>query len=259
MRLSKAPGAVPVRATGTGAPGVRTSESSRGSRAPRRRGPVELRARLLDIYERLYEWFGPRGWWPAETPFEVIVGAILVQNVAWKNAARAVANLKAAGLLEPAALHSAPLERVEELVRPSGFFRSKARKLRAFTAHLFERYGGDLAAMFRRPLAELREELLGVHGIGEETADDILCYAGNYPIMVMDAYTRRVFSRLGLVAPDARYAEMQALFMDHLPHDVRLFNEYHALIDGLAHCVCLKTAPRCGYCPLAELCPRVGV
>lgn len=219
----------------------------------------EAAARLQEIFDRLYRYFGPRHWWPAETPFEVIVGAILTQNVAWKNVEKAIANLKGAGLLTPEAMMRARPEELEPHIRPTGYYRVKARKLKAFIDYLQERYGGSLEVMFAQPLDRLRAEILDVFGIGLETADAILCYAGNYPIMVMDAYTRRVFSRLGFFKEKATYQEMQDFFMANLPRDNRLYNEYHALIDGLANQICLKKKPACNRCPLVELCPRIGV
>lgn len=212
-------------------------------------------AELLAIYDRLFRWRGPRHWWPAETPFEVVVGAILTQNVAWSNVEKAIRNLREAGLLTPEAMHAAPADVLEPLIRSTGYYHSKARKLKAFCTYLFEQAGGSLDPLFDRPLASLRPSLLAVYGVGPETGDAILCYAGNQPIMVMDAYTRRVFSRLGLTAEDASYESLQEFFMSRLPGDVQLFNEYHALIDGLANELCLKRSPRCGECPLLELCP----
>lgn len=219
------------------------------------KGKGTTREDLLKLYQRLYRWLGPRHWWPAETPFEVMVGAILTQNVSWRNVEKAIANLSEAGLLDLAALHRAAEEDLYPLVRPTGYYRVKAKKLKALCAFLFERYGGSLEAMFSRPLESLRPELLAVYGVGPETADAMLCYAGNLPIMVMDAYTRRVFSRLGLVSGDVSYDDLQIFFMSRLPRDGALFNEYHALIDGLANRLCLKQNPHCGQCPLLDLCP----
>ncbi|PRR73760.1 endonuclease III domain-containing protein [Neomoorella humiferrea] len=209
---------------------------------------------LMTIYQRLYHYFGPRHWWPAETPFEVIVGAILTQNVTWKNVEKAINNLKTAELLTPEALYTADPSVIETHIRPAGFYRTKAKKLKAFVHHIWEKYDGSLTNMFSQPLKNLRKELLSIYGIGPETADAILCYAGNYPIMVMDAYTLRVFSRLGLLSPKANYEEMQQLFMDNLPHDHYIFNEYHALIDALANKICRKNKPHCNLCPLNDLC-----
>lgn len=214
---------------------------------------------VLDIYERLRARFGPSGWWPAETPFEVIVGAILVQNCTWHNATLALENVRRGGLLSPHGLRDVDLERLAQLIRPSGYFRSKARKLKAFVAHLWDRYDGSLDAMAARPLAELRDELLGVYGIGPETADSILCYALGKPVMVVDAYTARVFHRLGLLPEKVRYADMQALFADGLPADVALLQDYHGQIVRLGQEHCRKRRPQCDSCPLADMCPRIGL
>ncbi|MGE5554287.1 MAG: endonuclease III domain-containing protein [Betaproteobacteria bacterium] len=216
--------------------------------------PAKERERLLAIYDRLYAWLGPRHWWPAETPFEVIVGAILTQSVAWRNVVRAIGNLKAAGLLDPWELYRAPVEEIERCIVPARFFKAKAKKLKAFMAHLCERYGGSLDRMWERPLEELRRELLGVYGLGPETVDSILLYAGGYPVFVVDAYTRRIFSRLGIFPEKISYQAMQEHFRRHLPAEVPLFNEYHALIDGLGHRLCRATDPRCGECPLSGVC-----
>ncbi|MDN5362390.1 MAG: endonuclease related protein [Moorella sp. (in: firmicutes)] len=235
---------------------------SGGSTSPNSRGLRDddhYYDRLMVIYDRLYAHFGPRRWWPADTPFEVIVGAILTQNVAWKNVIQAITNLKSAGLLDPDAIYRAAEADLEPHIRPAGYFRSKARKLKAFVNHLQQQYGGSLEAMFDRPLAELRPEMLAIYGVGPETADAILCYAGNYPIMVMDAYTRRAFHRLGFWEEKVTYDQMQAFFMTHLPRDTRLYNEYHALIDALANRICRKKKPACPTCPLVDLCPRTGV
>lgn len=217
--------------------------------------------RLQAIYDRLWRHFGHQEWWPAEAgAFEVIAGAYLVQNVAWGNAFKAVNNLRAAGLLEPAALAAAPREQVEACVRPAGYFRQKAERIQRFARHVVERYGGDLQAMLDRPWPGLRVELLALKGVGPETADSVGCYAAGRPVMVVDAYTRRIAYRLGLVpGPDTPYAELQALFHDHLPADVFLFNDYHAQLVALGNKLCRKRRPRCGECPLADLCPRRGV
>jgi len=222
---------------------------------------------LADVYQRLSDRFGPRYWWPSALapapakaePFEMIAGAILVQNVAWTNAEKAVRALAEAGLLDVAALHAAPVDAVEPLIRPAAYFRQKARRLKEFAAHVAERHGGDLAAMLRQPLSDLRAELLALRGIGPETADCILCYAAGLPVMAMDAYTRRIFARVGLFAPGVSYAEMQAFFHAHLPEEADLRGEFHALVDALGSRVCRKRAPGCRECPLQDLCGRVGV
>ena len=205
--------------------------------------------RLLQIHDLLLATYGPRHWWPAETPFEVCVGAILTQNTNWRNVERAIDNLKEEGLLSPGALQTAAPERLAAVIRPAGFFNVKSARLKSFVAWLFERYGGNLPRMFAGEWQELREELLRVPGIGRETADSILLYAGGKPSFVVDAYTKRLFAALRLVPLDADYEAVRALFMENLPNDVPLFNEYHALIveHGKNHC---KKRPRCGGCPL---------
>lgn len=208
-------------------------------------------ADVAGIYRRLRTRFGPQGWWPAETPFEVIVGAILTQNTAWGNVERAVANLKAARLLSARGLTRVPRRRLARLIRPSGYFNQKALKLKAFMAFLKREYGGSLAAMGRAPTAALRAKLLAVHGIGPETADSILLYALGRPVFVVDAYTVRVLSRHGLLPPGARYEEAQRFLTARLPRGARLFNEFHALFVRVGKEFC-GTRPRCGGCPLEE-------
>lgn len=203
--------------------------------------------KLLSIYRRLLEAYGPRKWWPARTRFEVIVGAILTQNVSWHNAKKAIDNLKRAGLLSPEAMLKAPQPRIAGLIKSSRFYNQKAMKLKAFCRHLSAGYGGSLDRMFRRDAPELRSELLGLKGIGRETADCILLYAGGKPSFVVDAYTKRFLSRLGLARSDDPYDDVRRLFMDNLPEDVPLYNEYHALIVHHSHFTC-KTRPECGIC-----------
>ncbi len=217
-----------------------------------------IRTILTDVYERLLTAYGPQHWWPGETPFEVIIGAILTQNTAWTNVDRAIRNLKAAGVLSAAALRNLPQDELATLIKPSGYFNAKARKLKELVRWLGERCGDDLGALFATETGGLREELLKVHGIGEETADSILLYAGEKPIFVIDAYTRRIFERLGLQPRRGnRYGDYQALFMENLPPETRLFNEYHALIVRLGKDIC-RPAPRCGDCPLNLECGGAG-
>lgn len=211
--------------------------------------------RLIDIYNHLYAHFGAQHWWPGDSDFEIIVGAILTQNTAWTNVEQAMTNLKRARLLTPNALNRVTMARLAKLIRPSGYFNRKAKKLKAFARFLFDRHRGKLSHLFRLDPQTLRDELLAVYGIGPETADSIILYAARKPIFVVDTYTRRIFARLGLARDDATYAELQALFMRALPHDERLFNEYHALIVALGKDICKKTKPRCAACPLIEICP----
>ncbi len=212
---------------------------------------------LMAVYRRLFERFGPQGWWPARTPFEVAVGAILTQSVAWVNVEKAIAALEAHGLLEPAALLAAPPGRLAELIRPAGYYNAKARKLKSFVEFLFARHGGSLERLFAQPLEPARRELLGVWGIGPETADSILLYAGGMPTFVVDAYTRRILSRLwpDPAAPFLRdYEALRRFFLDRLEPDPALFNEYHALLVALGKGICRKGRPRCADCPLLSLC-----
>jgi endonuclease III related protein len=226
-------------------------------------GPVlrydmPMPSRLLQIYQRLLDAFGPQHWWPAETPFEVMVGAVLVQNTNWQNVKKAIENLRQADLLEPHALLAVPVEELEALIRPAGYFRIKAGRLRSLLRYFVEQYDGSLEAMFGRPLDVLREELLAVHGIGPETADSILLYAGQLPAFVVDAYTHRVFARHGWIEYEADYHAIQDYFQSGLPDDVPLWNEYHALLVHLGKHFCHKTRPLCAECPLSEMLPEGG-
>jgi endonuclease-3 related protein len=212
----------------------------------------------LCLYERLRDHFGPAGWWPGETAFEVCVGAILVQNTAWTNAARAIESLRSRGLLRFEALRRLPPSRIGPLIRSSGYYRVKARRLHAFLCFLESRFGGRAEAMRTQEPQELRAALLEVPGIGRETADSIALYAAGQPLFVVDAYTRRVFARLGLVRGDEAYDALQRFFMERLPPRVALYNDFHAQIVNLGKEYC-RTRPLCGACPLAEMCVRRGV
>ena len=208
------------------------------------------------IYRRLFSRFGPQHWWPGETPFEVAVGAILTQNTSWANASRAVGELKRRGLLDPRRLDRVPVRRLAGLIRSSGYFNQKAKRLKIFLGYLLKRYGGDIERMKQIPLAQLREELLTLSGIGPETADSILLYALGKPIFVVDAYTRRVLARHSLIPWDAPYQQIQALFMSKggvsRRSQVAYFNEYHALIVQLGKTLC-RTDPKCYECPLRPI------
>lgn len=210
---------------------------------------------LLEIYRRLYQRYGPQGWWPGDGPLDVVIGAILAQAAAWNNVELAIRNLKEAGCWSLEAIHQRPGVELASIIRPSGYFNAKARKLKAFASHVVQHYGGDLASFLSKETDQLRSELLSIHGIGPETADDILVYAAGKPSFVIDAYTRRILQRAG-IAPVARrddYQVCQALFHDHLPRDAALFNEYHALLDRHAKEVCTRV-PRCPGCCLKEVC-----
>lgn len=209
----------------------------------------------MQLYDRLLEAYGAQHWWPAESPFEVIVGAVLTQNTSWTNAATAIANLKGAGALSARRLREMPHEELASMLRPAGYFNSKARKLRAVSEYM-GRYGDDLDALFRsKPLPELREEVLSVYGVGPETADSILLYAGGLPTFVVDAYTKRILGRLEVLSDDVEYETVRDFFHRALPPDPQLFNEFHALLVTHARDSCRKRAPRCFGCPLLDLCP----
>jgi endonuclease-3 related protein len=213
-----------------------------------------LGERLTDIYDRLFQAFGPQHWWPGDGAFEIAIGAILTQSTNWANVAKAIANLKQAGVLTPQALAAVSDERLAQLVRPSGYYHAKTRKVRAFM-NLVGEYDGDLDRLLALDMPALRPILLATHGIGPETADAIILYAAGQPIFVIDAYTRRIVSRLGLCPPAGRYEDLQTVFMANLPHDAALFNEYHALLVRLGKTICTKSEPRCGECPLSSGCP----
>lgn len=209
---------------------------------------------LVDIYQRLLERYGPQNWWPAETPLEMIVGAILTQSAAWGNVEKAITNIKARGLLSSAMLRQTSTEELARLIRPSGYYNVKARKIKTFIGWLGEYYHDDLDMLFALDLPTLRHELLSVYGVGEETADSMILYAGRKPIFVIDAYTRRIISRLGLAPTHNSYAAFQSLFMEKLPHEEALFNEYHALLVCHGKSACRKV-PVCRGCCLISFCP----
>lgn len=210
--------------------------------------------RPLEIYRLLLERFGPQRWWPAETPFEVAIGAILTQNTAWTGVARAIGNLRAIDALRPQRLAELELAELEQRIRPAGFFRQKAARLQDFAIYLLDRHAGDMARLCAGELPLARERLLARPGIGPETADAILLYAGGRPSFVIDAYTRRIFSRLGQISGNEPYADLRSFFMDRLPSDAALYNEYHALLVALAKRHCRKHSPACPDCPLRERC-----
>lgn len=214
--------------------------------------------KLMDIYSKLYEHFGPRHWWPADCSFEMIIGAILTQNVSWHSVTKAIENLKQEGLLSLKGILSCDPSDLAALVRPTRYHNQKAKKLQAFCSVIVEEFGGNLDAFLTQEMGTLREQLLETYGIGPETADCIILYAAQKPIFVVDAYTRRIFSRLGIFPEKINYQEMQHFFLSHLPRDVELYNEYHAQIDALGNKTCLKTKPRCGECPVVCYCPARG-
>ena len=214
-----------------------------------------MHSHVAEVYRRLFDAFGPQHWWPGQSPFEVMVGAVLTQNTSWQNVERAIRNLRDADLLEPHALYDVPAEELEELIRPAGYFRVKARRLHSLLEFLVERFDASLDAMFRLELGELRRQLLDVHGIGPETADSILLYAGGLPSFVVDAYTHRVFARHGWIGFDADYHQIQDFLQSELPQEVQLYNECHALLVRLGKDYCRKAKPKCVECPLREMLP----
>jgi endonuclease-3 related protein len=207
-----------------------------------------VKEKLLNIYYRLLERYGPQHWWPGQGPFEVMVGAVLTQSAAWTNVEKAIRNLRETGALSPKALRRLPVSELAALIFPSGYYNAKALKLKALADYL-GKYQDDLDRLFAVGTCQLRRELLGVHGIGEETADSILLYAAGRPVFVVDAYTRRIFGRAGLVPARGSYTDYQSLFMENLPADVGLFNEYHALLVCLGKNVC-RRRPLCQQCCL---------
>lgn len=210
---------------------------------------------LQEIYRRLFDAFGPQHWWPGQSPLEVMVGAILVQNTNWTNVQKAIGNLREEGLMEPHRLARLAMAELEELIRPAGYFRVKAKRLHNLIRFVVDRYDGSLDAMFATGLGTLREELLTVNGVGPETADSILLYAGNLPTFVVDTYTHRVMARHGWVGFDADYHQLKDYFESQLADDPAMFNEFHALFVRVGKDHCGKT-PRCDGCPLADLLPH---
>lgn len=229
---------------------------------------------LYGLYRSLYAHFGAQGWWPTtpageqrpryypnrqpedlrpEEQWEIVTGALLTQNAAWRNVEQALGNLSAHGLLGLQEIAALELDELAVLLRPSGYYRQKARRLQGLAVYLMERHAGDLAAFLRQPAMSLRRELLTLEGIGPETADSILLYAAGYPFFIIDAYTRRILGRLGLLDPDLNYAALQAIFMERLPCQAALFAEYHALLVRHATSCC-KSRPCCQTCLLRAQC-----
>ena len=247
---------------------------------------------IRNYYSVLARAWGPQHWWPAQTRFEIIVGAYLTQNTAWANVELALRGLRSARLLSLEGIRQAPLARIEQLIRPSGYFRQKAVRLKTFVAFVDERYAGSLTKLFSEPTSKLREELLGLNGIGPETADSILLYAGNHPVFVVDAYTRRILERHEIVHPKDIYEDIRQLFekalapivnsQQHKPAEARtklasgfavaahppsrmstarrsalvqVYNEMHGLIVGVGKNYCRKSQPLCDQCPLQPFLP----
>lgn len=205
------------------------------------------------FYERMLAQLGPQHWWPAQTPFEVVVGAVLTQNTNWRNVERAIDNLRQAGVLSLTALTALPTEEMAQLIRPAGYFNIKAGRLHNLLYFIRDNFGDDLAAFLRQPVDALREQLLSVKGIGRETADSIVLYAADLPMFVVDAYTHRILLRHKLIDEEYDYPAIQELFMDNLPCEVPLYNEFHALLVKVGNIYCKKKNPDCDACPLKGL------
>lgn len=215
--------------------------------------------RLRQLYDRLYKAYGPQHWWPADSPFEVMVGAVLTQNTAWSNVEKAIANLKAHHHLDAEAIAKATHTQLAHWLKPSGYFNIKAKRLQTFCRWYLAQ--GGYAALNRLDTLTLRKALLEVNGIGPETADDIVLYAFHRPIFVIDAYTRRLLARLGLIAGDESYEELRAFCekgLARVDDQVKVFNEYHALIVMHAKEAC-KKKPLCAICAIERQCPKLGV
>ncbi len=211
---------------------------------------------LPQYYDALIRAYGPQHWWPGRTRFEIVAGAILTQNTSWPNVERALVQLRKEKLLNVAAMLRVPSPKLAKLIRSSGYFREKARKLKEFARYVQTHHGGSLTRMFRAPTAQLREDLLRTHGIGPETADAILLYAGKHPVFVVDAYTRRVLARHGLASGRENYEEIRALFERSLPRDVAIYNEYHALLVHIGKQHCRKARALCDGCALQPFLPH---
>jgi len=208
---------------------------------------------LLKIYNSLYDFFGPLNWWPGDTPFEIMVGAVLTQNTSWSNVEKAINNIKKENLLEPWKLYRINRKELAQLIKPSGYYNIKARRLKNFLNLFVNDFEGSAEKMFSGDSGELRKKLLKVNGIGPETADSILLYAGNKLFFVVDAYTKRIFSRHKLISEDASYHQIQEFFSQNLDRDVKLFNEFHAQIVMLGKTICTSRNPNCAKCPIAFL------
>jgi endonuclease-3 related protein len=224
----------------------------RAERQPPRRALVEAQPPFDEYFNSLFTALVPQHWWPGETPFELIVGAILTQNTTWTNVEQAIANLRGEGLLSLAGIERANPRHLAKLLRPSGYFRQKARKLKAFAAFLRKEYNGSLRRVFATPTLELRETLLGIWGIGPETADSILLYAGGQPVFVVDAYTKRILARHGWIGDKSKYEDVRWMFERQFPGDAKRFNEMHALLVHTGKTWCRAQEPLCGECPLGR-------
>ena len=213
---------------------------------------------LREIYEILFDAYGPQHWWPGQTQFEIITGAILTQNTGWSNVEKAIANLKSADSLNPEKLNDMDINQLAELIRPAGYYNIKAKRLKNFLHWLFEKHQGQVGSVGNMGTEQLRGELLGIKGIGPETADSILLYAFDRPVFVVDTYTARIATRHHLIGPGADYEQLQYLFESGLEQDSKLFNEFHALLVQIGKNFC-KPKPKCSECPLNKLAHTIDI
>jgi endonuclease-3 related protein len=228
-------------------------EGAFGTSSPTEGSVVARANKILEAYQLLLAHFGPQEWWPGDSPFEVMVGAVLTQNTNWENVEKAIVRLKEQGALSFSSLLAMPAEELAHYIRPSGYYNIKANRLKNLLSMIARQYEGEIEALFAEGLAESREALLSVKGVGPETADSILLYAANQPSFVVDAYTHRVFSRHQLLPEECDYDTVKELFEDNLPTDATLFNEYHALIVAVGKKYCKKKRAECDLCPLHSL------
>lgn len=227
---------------------------------PKALAPADrVSAQLLGLHYALESALGDLRWWPAETDSEMIIGAILVQNVAWSNVVTAITALRSHHLLDFKALRCADPELIAACIRSTRFYKSKRDRLLHFAHHIQSRHDGQLARLLAQPLPTLRAELLSIKGIGPETADDILLYAARLPSFVVDAYTKRIMSRCGYCDEDIAYETLRSWFMQHLPSDTALYNQFHAWLDAVGHQFCKSRRPLCGTCPVATYCDTANV
>ena len=218
-----------------------------------------MKTNLLSLHDALLERFGPQDWWPADTPFEVVIGAILTQSTSWINVEKALVNLKKKKILSPDGLHRIDTTELALHIKSAGYYNAKAKKLKEFIDHMYAKHEGDLDRMFEQDGRALRIELLSIWGIGPETADSIVLYAAEKPEFVVDAYTKRIFSRLGYVKEDISYEALKEFSEKNLPRDVLVYNEFHALLVRLGKERCKKSKPICSECPLEEKCLKKSI
>lgn len=208
-------------------------------------------SKLLLIHKRLSDFFGPLNWWPGDSALEVMIGAILTQNTNWENVSKAIKKIKEKELLNVKALFQIDEQQLSQLIKSCGYYNLKAKRLKNFIRFFYQKYDGLTEKMFKEDWQYLRGELLTVNGIGQETADSILLYAGGKPVFVVDAYTRRIFQRHELVSSENSYGQIQQYFMKNLPEDYRLYNEFHAQIVMVGKKYCKRNNPNCPDCPLS--------